>query len=119
MGDQQGHKRIFARLGSDQRLAFGLFVLGVLSRVPCSARRAVILTCRKRCRPSTRGCETGRSRALREPCEMKYNPFVSCASRAHMIAASTAHRALELSAVRMTPWRARWSCRAARAGRSC
>jgi hypothetical protein len=34
MSDQQGHKKILAKLGSDQWLAFGLFVLGVLSRVP-------------------------------------------------------------------------------------
>jgi hypothetical protein len=38
MGDQQGHKKILARLGSDQRLAFGLCVLGVLSRVPFRSR---------------------------------------------------------------------------------
>lgn len=34
MSGQPGHKKILARLGSDQRLAFGLFILGVLSRVP-------------------------------------------------------------------------------------
>lgn len=38
MSDQQGHKKIFAGLGSDQRLAFGLCVLGVLSRVPFRSR---------------------------------------------------------------------------------
>jgi hypothetical protein len=34
MSDQQGHKKILDKLGSDQWLAFGLFVLGVFSRIP-------------------------------------------------------------------------------------
>jgi hypothetical protein len=34
MSDQNGRKKILARLGSDQGLALGLCVLGVLSRVP-------------------------------------------------------------------------------------
>jgi hypothetical protein len=38
MSDQLGYKKVLARMGSDRGLAFGLFVLGVLSRVPFRSR---------------------------------------------------------------------------------